>query len=109
MSGFDHVLARLRGPIAPSASIVSDGCRDYVVELHQPQGDVPWQSRLGGLRRFSSLAQAKSALRAAGVTDIRLAIRIAADEACAGPSLRDTGFAVVPVVAENRPRGMRDS
>ena len=73
------------------AVIISDGCRDYVLELHTANGAGLLTDRKGKRRRFASLAQAKRAVRRA--TSVRLAVRIAADEACAGNTMQTSPFA----------------
>ena len=75
------------------AVIISDGCRDYVVEVHQRNGAGSLTDRRGRVLRFSSLTDAKHAVRQAST--IELAVRVAADEACAGDSMTDSGFATV--------------
>jgi hypothetical protein len=88
-------LKRLAKARPTSATIISDGCRDYVVEVQQPQGAGILQDRRGRTLRFRSLAEASHTVRRAQVQDIVLATRIAADEACAGPTLQNSGFARV--------------
>lgn len=78
-----------------SANIISDGCRDYVVSIKREEGTDLMRTWRGQVRRFTSLANAKNALHRKKVGDIKLSIRIAADEACAGTALQDSGFASV--------------
>lgn len=78
-----------------SANIISDGCRDYVVSIKREEGTDLMRTWRGQVRRFASLADAKNALRRKKVGDITLLMRVAADEACAGSSLQDSGFASV--------------
>ena len=80
-------LAR-REPIR--AVIVSDGCRDYVVELHTDSSSGLLTNWRGKRKRFASLAQAKHAVRHA--SNIELAVRVAADEAAAGLTQPTTAF-----------------
>lgn len=80
------------------AVIISDGCRDYVVEIHQSNGAGLLTDRRGRALRFASLAEAKDAVSMAAQVD--LAVRIAADEACAGHTLEESRFATVPLVSK---------
>ncbi len=80
-----------------SANIISDGCRDYVVSMEHENNAELLRHWTGRVRRFASIADAKRAIRRANVADIRLSIRVAADEACAGDTLQDSGFATVPL------------
>lgn len=72
-----------REPVA--ANIVSDGCRDYLVE-------IVWEDATDLLRqrerplRLRSLAEAHELLRACRVRRIVLRHRVAHDEACAAPA-----------------------
>jgi hypothetical protein len=76
-------LKKLARSASPVARIISDGCRDYVVEIHQPSGAGILQDRRRRTMRFRSLAEAKQTLKRAQVSNITLAVRVAADEACA--------------------------
>ena len=76
-------LKKLARSASPVARIISDGCRDYVVEIHQPSGAGILQDRRRRTMRFRSLAEARQTLRRAQVSNITLAVRVAADEACA--------------------------
>jgi hypothetical protein len=80
------------------AVIISDGCRDYVIEVHQPNGAGLLTDRQGRALRFASLAEAKDVVSAA--TEVELAVRIAADEACAGETLAEGRFATVPLICK---------
>ena len=80
-----------------SGRIISDGCRDYVIGVSHEQGIKMLMDRRGHPLRFPSLAQAKAALKRENVAEIRLSMRVAADEACAGACLQDSGFADVNV------------
>ena len=82
---------RLTGKGTIDAVIVSDGCRDYVVELHTANGGHMLTDRNHRPRRFASLDLAKRAVKRA--TSVRLAVRIAADEACAGQTMQASPFA----------------
>lgn len=76
-------LKKLARSEAPTARIISDGCRDYVVEIHQPAGAGVLQDWRRRTLRFKSLEDAKRTLKRAKVSEIKLAMRVAADEACA--------------------------
>ena len=80
-----------------SATIISDGCRDYVVAIQQPRRYSVLEDRNGKPMRFPCLAQARDTIGRADVRDINVATRIAADEACAGNSLQHSGFATLPL------------
>ena len=73
------------------AVIISDGCRDYVVEVTHPQGKDVLADRQGRPLRFASLGQARRNVGCAH--EVRLAVRIAADEACADMGEGAAGFA----------------
>ena len=75
------------------AKIISDGCRDYLVEVHHEHGGGVLTDRRGRPIRFRSLQQARRAAAPAG--EIRLAMRIAADEACTGLARNETGFSTL--------------
>ncbi len=78
-----------------TATIISDGCRDYVVEIQRTNGAGLLRDRRGRTVRFASLAEAKRTMQKADVADICLSVRIAADEACAGPSANEPQFATI--------------
>ena len=75
------------------AIVLSDGCRDYLVEVRSKNGAGLITDRKGRPKRFTSLSLAKNAVR--GAYEVRLAVRIAADEACAADSRQEEGFAVM--------------
>lgn len=77
------------------AVIISDGCRDYVVEVRSENGAGLLTDRKGRTKRFTSLSLAKSAVRRA--TEVRLAVRVAADEACAGETSPDHLFSDIVI------------
>ncbi len=81
-----------------AATIISDGCRDYVVEIQHASGAGILRDRKGRTLRFPSLAEAKRAMQRVAVADISLSVRIAADEACAGPSASEAQFATLQLV-----------
>ena len=74
------------------AVIISDGCRDYVIEVRHAGGAGTLRDWRGRTKRFRALAEAHRVLRRAGVSDVTLAVRVAADEACAGPMMTSDGF-----------------
>ncbi|MEM9620506.1 MAG: hypothetical protein AAF993_02585 [Pseudomonadota bacterium] len=91
-----------------AAEIISDGCRDYIVAIRQPKGRELVRTWRGAVRRFASLAEAKLLLQRARIRDISLAVRVAADEACAGPAPGDSGFATLKLqTAEIHPNHRR--
>ena len=87
------------------AKIISDGCRDYVVSGlpcrsesdREASKEELLQDWRGEVLRFPSLASAKRRLQKANVDSMELCVRIAADEACAGVSLQDSGFTSVKI------------
>lgn len=81
-------LRRLAASAPVTASIISDGCRDYVVEIQRPNGAGLLRTQWSGRRpyRFRSLAEARNLLHRCRVNDVRLRCRVAADEATAGGS-----------------------
>ena len=86
------LLNRLVREERKSATIISDGCRDYVVEIRRPGGARLLRNRKGHALRFPSLAEARRAARA---DEVLLAVRIAADEACAGAPDRHATFSTL--------------
>ena len=80
-----------------TAIIISDGCRDYLVDIHSEHGAGPLTDKKGRRLRFGSLDQAKRAAKAA--TNVQLAMRIAADEACSGTTPEQSPFSLLPVKA----------
>ena len=78
------------------AVIISDGCRDYVIEAHTERGSGVINDYRGRRKRFASLAEARRAVRRA--SRIELAIRVAADEACAGTTRTASPFAHLTIV-----------
>ncbi len=98
-----------RVPTLPKAgAIISDGCRDYIAEVHYNGRTEVLTDKQGKPARFPSLPAAKNALRRAKVGTITLSIRVAADEACAGRSLHDAGFAslALPLQTTNQQPGV---
>ncbi len=77
------------------ATIISDGCRDYVVEVQEPASAGLLRDRRGRVLRFKTLRDARDAVRDA--TAITLSMRVAADEACCGGAMSDSGFSRVTI------------
>ena len=84
-------LRKLSRAADATAQIISDGCRDYIVLISQPERTETLQDRNGNTLRFKSIDRAKFALRRARVQQIVLKVRVAADEACAKPAEADVG------------------
>ena len=80
-----------------TAIIISDGCRDYLVDIHSEHGAGALTDRKGRRLRFGSLDQAKRAIKAAA--NIQLAMRVAADEACGGDTPNQSPFSLLAVKA----------
>jgi hypothetical protein len=74
-------LKRLASQRDVQARIVSDGCRDYLVEVVTGTGAGMLRERTGRLARFRSLGETHQLLRRCGVEDAVLRHRIAQDEA----------------------------
>ena len=64
------------------ARVLSDGCRDYVVEVRSEYGAGLLRRRGGRPMRFRSLAEVHQMLNRCGVSDAVLCQRVAHDEAC---------------------------
>ena len=75
-------LAAAEQPI--HARIVSDGCRDYVVEVVSRSGAGLLRHWRGQTLRFRSLGEIHQLLHRCGVRDAVLRHRVADDEAAAG-------------------------
>ena len=88
-------LRRLARRQALRALVISDGCRDYLVEIHSGNERHLLTDRRGRHKRFASLDQAKRAVRCAH--HIALAVRVAADEACAGGTSTVQQISLVPL------------
>jgi len=82
-------LRRVAARTPVRAHIVSDGCRDYVVEVVSSSGAGLLRHRRGNSLTFRSLADACRLLSRCGVDDAVLRHRVAHDEACA---LKDPAF-----------------
>ncbi len=63
-----------------SARVISDGCRDYVVQIEHGASRGLLCNRLNRPLRFKSLTQAHALLARYNVTDVLLTVRIADDE-----------------------------
>lgn len=74
--------AAAREPV--QVRVVSDGCRDYVVEALSPTGAGLLRDRSGRALRFRNLGQVHRVLKRCGVRHTVLRQRVADDEACAG-------------------------
>ena len=88
-------LRKLSQSTCVTAAIVSDGCRDYVVELIHANGAGLLRNWRGKTLRFASLSEAKRAVRYA--SHILLRVRVAADEACTETHLKESGFSDLPI------------
>jgi hypothetical protein len=66
------------------ARIVSDGCRDYLVEVVSPSGAGLLKHRRGKTLRFRSLGEVHLLLNRCGVQEAVLRQRVADDEAASG-------------------------
>lgn len=67
---------------AVQANIVSDGCRDYVIEVLSQTGAGLLRHRRGMPLKFRNLGEAHRVLKRCGVQKTVLKQRIADDEAC---------------------------
>ena len=77
------------------ARIVSDGCRDYVVEVVSRSGAGLLRHWRGKTLRFKNLGEVHQLLQRCGVRDAVLSQRVADDEAAAGgPVFHDQPFSV---------------
>ena len=81
-----RALKRAAREQALSATIISDGSREYLVAIQLPDEKVMLQTSAGQLLRFASLEEAKQLLLKSGVQEMYLEMRVAAAEACAGSS-----------------------
>ena len=69
-----------------SARMVSDGCREYVVEVVSEHGAGLLRHRRGRTLRFRNLGQIHEMLRNCGVREAVLRARVADDETSSAPS-----------------------
>ena len=69
------------------ARIVSDGCRDYVIEVVSGSGAGLLRHWRGGTLKFKSLGEIHQLLNRCGVRDTVLRQRVADDEAAVGSSI----------------------
>ena len=75
-------LKRRAGREPVQARVVSDGCRDYVIEVVSQHGAGLLRRRGGRPMRFRNLAEVHQLLGRCGVSDAVLRQRVAHDEAC---------------------------
>ena len=73
-------LKQLASRVAVRACIVSDGCRDYVVELDCQNGAGLLRHRRGKTLRFRSISEAHQLLARCGVHHTVLRQRVADEE-----------------------------
>jgi len=73
------------------ARIVSDGCRDYLVEVVSDNGAGLLRHRRGSVLKFRSLTEAHQLLTRCGVADTVMRQRVADDETCCAASTAATG------------------
>ena len=64
------------------ARIVSDGCRDYLVEVVSNSGAGLLRHRRGSVLKFRSLAEAHQVLSRCGIDAAVMRQRVADDETC---------------------------
>lgn len=86
--------AAAKKPVA--ARIVSDGCRDYVVELVSQHGAGLLRRSRGSTLKFRSLGEAHRLLDRCGVHKVVLRQRVADDEAA--DAAKSPGFHDIPLV-----------
>ena len=79
-------LKQVAATVPVSARIVSDGCRDYVVEVVSDHGAGLLRHRRGKTLRFRSLGEIHELLRHCGVREAVLRQRVADDETSSVPS-----------------------
>ena len=75
-------LKRRAGREPVQARVVSDGCRDYVIEVVSEHGAGLLKRRGGRPMRFRTLAEVHELLGRCGVSHAVLRQRVAHDEAC---------------------------
>ena len=80
-----------------TACVISDGCRDYVVEVLGQSGAGLLRTRRGRVERFRNLGEVRRDLQACRVSRAVLRQRVAHDEAASGLSLADCGFSEMPL------------
>lgn len=71
-----------------TARIISDGCRDYFVEIERPSGAGVLRRRWKGPMRFKSLSEVHHLLNQCRVKDVLLVSRVADDEAGCPPGIQ---------------------
>jgi hypothetical protein len=94
-----RALKRLASSEAIKACVISDGCRDYVVEVLGASGAGLLRNRRGRVERFRNLGEVRQALRDCPLSSVVLRQRVAHDEAASGLSLADCGFSEMPLNA----------
>jgi hypothetical protein len=77
--------------------VLSDGCRDYVVEVLDGAEPRLLRTRRGAIERLRSLGEACSVLRGCRVRRAVLRQRCAHDEATAGVSSGGAPFSEMPL------------
>lgn len=75
-------LKRYAARSAVTASVVSDGSRDYVLEVVSDSGAGLLRNRAGRTLRFRSLAEIRDVLGRCGVEHAVIRQRVADDEVC---------------------------
>ncbi len=78
-----------------NARIISDGCRDYIVEVVSQTGAGLLRHPRGNVLRFKSLVEARGMLASCGAKNVVLRQRVADDET--GSSASQVGFHDLPV------------
>jgi hypothetical protein len=74
-----------------TAKVISDGCRDYFVQIERDNGAGLLRSRNRNLLRFKSLTEVHQLLGQCNVEDIWLVSRVADDETGRPPGTQ-SGF-----------------
>ena len=88
-------LKRRAGREPVQARVLSDGCRDYVVEVCSEHGAGLLRRRGGRPMRFRNLSEVQQLLNRCGVCDAVLCQRVAHDEACSAG--RGSFFSELPL------------
>jgi hypothetical protein len=81
-------LRRLASQTPVQARVISDGSRDYLVEIVTERGASLLRGAPGRGRRFRSLGEVHGVLRRCGIDQAVLRHRVAQDET-SGPMLRE--------------------
>ncbi len=82
---------------APSVRVVSDGCRDYVIEIVDGTSAQLLRKRNGAIERIRNLGEACAVLRDCRVPRAVLRHRCAHDEAMAGVASGGAPFSELPL------------